>query len=244
MSYILDALKKAERERGIAQVPTLATVHDLREIAHIRLWLVLGVFVLGIAAVLWFLLPALRTDVQPISSRTRKPDHAANQPVVERIQESAAVPAALSSRQASGSAAPPAESGTNAPVATVARSAASERRLSSIAQAASAPPRNAAETVPLRPPPSDAGRNNSEGRLPSPDTAQPKSTSLKEAMAKMTMSVLLFSDDKAERLVFINGRKYVEGDYVEGDYLLESITSEGAVLSHGKERGILRPGPK
>ncbi|MBN2319906.1 MAG: hypothetical protein JXR49_12545, partial [Acidobacteria bacterium] len=29
MSYILDALKKAERERGMTQVPTLSTVHDI-----------------------------------------------------------------------------------------------------------------------------------------------------------------------------------------------------------------------
>ena len=30
MSYILDALRKAERERAIAQVPTLMTVHETR----------------------------------------------------------------------------------------------------------------------------------------------------------------------------------------------------------------------
>jgi general secretion pathway protein B len=244
MSYILDALKKAERERGIAQVPTLATVHDVRERPRVRSWLVLSICVLGIAASLWFLRPALRTDVKPISSRTRGPDRVANQLGVERNQEAAAVPTASSSLQTSRSAAPSEESETEAPVPAVTRSAANERRLSSTTQVASAPPRNTAEPVPLRPPPSSAGRSSAEEKLSAPDTAQPKSTSLKEAMAKMTMSILLFSDDKAERLVFINGRKYVEGDYVEGDYLLEIITSEGAVLSHGKERDTLRPGPK
>ncbi len=60
----------------------------------------------------------------------------------------------------------------------------------------------------------------------------------------MSMSIHMFSEIKAERLVFINGKKYVEGDLVEGDYLLESITPEGAVLSYKEERATLRPGTK
>jgi hypothetical protein len=63
-------------------------------------------------------------------------------------------------------------------------------------------------------------------------------------MAKMTLSILSFSEAKSERLVFINGKKYLEGEYVEGNYLLESITPEGAVLSYEGERGVLRPGLK
>ena len=38
MSYILDALKKAERERGMNQVPTLSTVHDIDEKPAGRIW--------------------------------------------------------------------------------------------------------------------------------------------------------------------------------------------------------------
>ena len=38
MSYILDALKKAERERGIAKVPTLTTVHDIYERPRNHSW--------------------------------------------------------------------------------------------------------------------------------------------------------------------------------------------------------------
>ncbi len=60
----------------------------------------------------------------------------------------------------------------------------------------------------------------------------------------MTMSIHFFSENKAERLVFINGKKYIEGDYVEGIYLLESITPEGAVLSYEGERAVLKPGNK
>jgi hypothetical protein len=42
-------------------------------------------------------------------------------------------------------------------------------------------------------------------------------------------------------MVVIDGRRYVEGDQIEGRYLLESITSEGVVLSHGGARAVLRP---
>ena len=46
MSYILDALKKAEQERGIAQVPTLSTVHEVAPGPRIRQWIIPGGLVL------------------------------------------------------------------------------------------------------------------------------------------------------------------------------------------------------
>ena len=71
-----------------------------------------------------------------------------------------------------------------------------------------------------------------------------KPVTLKEVLNEMTLSILLYDEDKAERMVFINGRKYVEGDLVESAYLLENITLEGAVLSYRGERALLRPKAK
>ena len=62
-----------------------------------------------------------------------------------------------------------------------------------------------------------------------------------EALARLTLDVLVYSDVPAERLVFINGRKYVEGQAVDGDAVLEQITPDGAVLRHGDQRVVLRP---
>ena len=39
-----------------------------------------------------------------------------------------------------------------------------------------------------------------------------KPATLKEVLNEMTLSILLYDEDKAGRMVFINGRKYVEGD--------------------------------
>lgn len=76
------------------------------------------------------------------------------------------------------------------------------------------------------------------------DESKEKSASLKEAMSGMAMSVLVFDENKADRMVFIDGRKYVEGDYVEDRYLIESITLEGAILTYRGERALLRPKAK
>ena len=68
--------------------------------------------------------------------------------------------------------------------------------------------------------------------------------SFHEAMATMNMTILMYAEAGSERMVFINDRKYTEGDYVDGRFLLESITPEGAVLSYEGERITLRPKSK
>jgi hypothetical protein len=69
---------------------------------------------------------------------------------------------------------------------------------------------------------------------PAPPAAGP-------ALSSLTLDVLVYSDVPAERLVFINGRKYVEGQAVDGDTVIEQITPEGAILRHQGKRFVLRP---
>jgi hypothetical protein len=59
--------------------------------------------------------------------------------------------------------------------------------------------------------------------------------------ARMSLDVLVYSEVPAERLVFINGKKYVEGQTVDGDAVLEQITQDGAVLRQQGQRIVLRP---
>jgi len=243
MSYILDALKKAERERGIAQVPTLATVHDLRATPRFRLWAVSGLFMLGVAVLLWFFLPASRR----VPSNAGEPVRVASKPEVGRIGESAHGTEVLPSATV-----PPAETMINVPGVSARKPAVNERRSNQSTQASTVQQQSKpqpgisspAERAPVQQPPPGAGRSSPEEGTRSPDAPQGKPASLRDAMAKMTMSIHLYSESQAERLVFINGRKYVEGDYVEGTYLLESITPEGAVLVYEGERAILLPRPK
>ena len=57
----------------------------------------------------------------------------------------------------------------------------------------------------------------------------------------MTLDVFVYTDIEADRMVIINGRRYVRGQLVDGLYLVEEIAPEGAVLSYQGERVVLRP---
>ncbi|HEX2480824.1 MAG TPA: general secretion pathway protein GspB [Methylomirabilota bacterium] len=53
--------------------------------------------------------------------------------------------------------------------------------------------------------------------------------------------MLVYSDVPAERMVFINGRKYVEGQAVNEDAVVEQITQQGAILRRQGKQIVLRP---
>jgi general secretion pathway protein B len=83
MSYILEALKKAERQREIGQVPGIESSHDQTSLSASRRWFWLGVSALLINAVLLTLLLWPQTDAEkvvqsdtqqvPSSDRPQKP---------------------------------------------------------------------------------------------------------------------------------------------------------------------------
>jgi hypothetical protein len=59
----------------------------------------------------------------------------------------------------------------------------------------------------------------------------------------MTLNVLVYSEARTDRMVYIDGRQYTEGEKVQGRYLVERITPDGAVLSANGERVVLRAKP-
>ena len=237
MSYILDALKKAERERGIAQVPTLATVHELRAAPQVRKWIIPGVLVLAAAAAVWFLVSIsgrqVATESAPaIESGSAAPKTAAPEAAGPSADASISAPKALVP-------APAVDSRKSRPrVTEQARVLEDPRPVQTPRPAAVARPIwDQPEVSQSRPAPGDF-----DDETPAANPEKPMA--LRDAVARMIMTMHMFSEMKGERLVFINGRKYVEGDAVEARYLLEQITAEGAVLSYGSERAVLKPGTK
>ncbi len=240
MSYILDALKKAERERDIAQVPTLMTVHDAQpEASRKKFWLICGICLVcaALLVVAGFL---LRSTLGPAASQTDG----------ERGQQRSAtatpapLPQAITPQDNTGSGTTPALSAKLSSAETVhrnplKRTAADETRVAVPVQNSKRielqPTRR--ETVQPQPTPKTvpAGVEASQA----PEGSQPKPISLREAVAKMNMTVLMYSEVPSERMVFINDHRYVEGDYIDGRYLLETITLEGAVLTYQGERVVL-----
>jgi general secretion pathway protein B len=269
MSYILDALKKAERERGLNQIPTLSTVHDVEEKPAGRFWIFsIAALTLLVAAAALLLYVWTRNDNPPAESG----DYAAQ-------QTGAGLPASVDNgiyRAGTDTPSPePSRRGKNraadseeSPVRQSERpeissdvSSASMTRNSTVgsriagreAQSDAIPPQGTRK--PVSPPPfSSASAENSrqipnlasdntgdsDSRVQSSDPAD-RESALRQAMEAMHISILLHSETPSDRLVFINGRKYVEGDYIDGRFLLETITPDGAVLSYKGARAVLKP---
>ena len=61
-----------------------------------------------------------------------------------------------------------------------------------------------------------------------------------EPMPKLRLEVLVYSELPAERMVFINGRKYREGDMVADRARIETIQQDGVVLNEAGRRFTLR----
>ena len=62
-----------------------------------------------------------------------------------------------------------------------------------------------------------------------------------DVLSKLKLTVHVYAESPADRLVFIDGRKYVPGDRIDGKALLEDITQDGAVVSFEGRRALLRP---
>ena len=269
MSYILDALKKAERERGITQVPTITTVHGIVAAPRRRLWIVSAILVLCFAVVLWLFLPSFHNNTASVPSEGDVPGRKVPRSDLESMEESQADPSSQQSsitpvsRNLALSDEIPKDKTRMNPVThdsfsqntedvtpvkkqrDVVDEYGSEQRAEAVPDSFSgsnspgiSPDKEAAVSQ------TNANLTDSKPAAQPSDNVRGKSASLRDAMAGMAMSVLMFSEIKSERLVFINGRKYVEGDYVQEDCLLESITPEGAVLNYKGERAILRPGSR
>ncbi len=236
MSYILDALKKAERDRAITSAPALMAVHDLQATGRTRRLAVVGGLLLCAAAVFWLLLNSLGTIHRPPPRVGVEPNRAAAPSEPERAEGSTPTQGEPPALAASEPAAPPVpEPSHDAPVRALPEARPGTR-------SAAAAPLPKAEISPVPP----AALPPTEVAPPLPPAASPaaKTVSLREATAGMKMSVLVYAEAQADRLVFINGKRYAEGDYVDELYLLESITLDGAVLSYGGEKILLRAGAK
>jgi len=250
MSYILDALRKAERERGIRQVPTLMTNHAPRSVNRNRIWAALIIVLVCAAAFAWLLV-----------NLQREPDRIAkgagpNQTAASNTDRSTPASAPSLKSPADQSAQFPSEKSAGAGIAPQTQLAPVPRDVTAKKPAAASRPRNqqneeedlmfSDEEDEGTIPPAEVLRSLQRGETGPAGAEEVKAepVSLKEAVGKMTLSLLMFADTKEERMVFIDGNKYAEGDRVDGIYLLESITIDGAILSYQGERALLKPKSK
>ncbi len=235
MSYILDALTKAAQQRD-RQVPVvqrlLSPAPRLRSPWHYTSGRLLAALVLNavlLAAVLvWWLRPAsVTTPSEPIAASpepvaTPAPPAPSHRPLVklEPLPSTDAKmekPSAPLREPGAPAGAPPAP----APPAAAPPVAAAPAPAPS---ATPSRPRSGTPTIQAAPP--------TPGPAPRPP-ASPETSGLR-------LEALIYADTPAERMVFINGRRYREGDSIDGRLRIEEIREDGVELSDQGRRFTLR----
>jgi hypothetical protein len=233
MSYILDALKKAEQERGSTQLQSVASGRADRFFYRNRWRPFVLAFVACFAGILFFFW-LYRERSRDVTSVPRQPETRTDP--MQAIVPSSDLP--KSDQSAAGA----------SPVSSAAPLQPTEQIPAKPAVAVNYS--NAPKTTPTDPKPNEPGLSTSpNGRTApaqtqqaaAPEISEPAPTSLREATSKMKVTMLMYSDNPSERIVFINSHKYKEGEDVEGRYRLDKIALDGVELSFKEERIFIRP---
>ena len=226
MSYILDALTKAaqQRERQVPVVQRLLSAAPAQGASWPRvprrLMAALAVSaLLAIALVVW-----LRSAPSPAPMEPAAPALSASAPRVPSVEVARPVKVEPSPRPEIPTAKPaPAERAASAVAPTVAPKP----------KAPAAPPAATPSPAAVVPAPSSAAA----APAPPPPAAAPPTTAEKAALK---LEALIYSDVPAQRMVFINGRRYSEGEMVDGRLRVEEIQEDGVALSDQGRRFTLR----
>ena len=275
MSYILDALKKAERERDLGRVPTVTTAHVPIFGARRRLglWVVAAALLLGGGLAIWLLHPSpgvvspaapdVRAGARISAPPSRVDPEQMSGPVQTdsgmpggRVQESPSQPGSESASIPRPIPAPPRASARPGDLGEARSGERPPLQGRSFGAIPAEPPGVKSKPDAGRPvapvpgegtlrqgpePASGVDRGRPDAGAPSPSSPPPSVPALGAAISKMTLNVFVYADAEADRMVMINGQRYVKGQQVDGHYLVEDITHDGVLLSFEGERALLRP---
>ena len=225
MSYILDALRRADAERERGNVPGLHTqpapvphADDGRTgRAPAWVWPAAGVALVVIAALAWL---ALGRDTAP-------PERGAGvavAPVAPLIVPPQPLPAALPAPITAPAAVQPASA---APTPRAATAAAPRKPAAVVAAAPAKPPRAASATAAATAAATTPTVTTAESRLYKP-TELPDDVR-KEVLA-LVIGGAMYSQTPANRMLIVNGQLFHEGDTLAPGLTLEQIKLKSAVL--------------
>ena len=231
MSYILDALEKAESERERGAVPTarsqsLPVTGGAAGGSARRAGLMLGAVALGLlllGALVWLLFASQLTPVNTTGAEPRSP--ALNQ--IANAANAAIATAAPVTTTAPATTLPteivPVDQSNKADVVT-AKPVPSARRVPERQPA----PRTVTPPIPPNPP-SSISRTDPITTNIVPINDLP--ADIRQTLPKTVISGSTYSDNPAQRLVIINGDVFREGDNPSPDLLLEKIRAKSVVLN-------------
>lgn len=254
MSYILDALRRAQSERERGSVPglhsqSLGSGMPASEPAPSRAWLVwLGVVLLA-AALLW---QGLSDDASPEATKSANssaprtsPSQPASTSVVNTLP--AASPSGPESAATGIPTAAPAQPAEVTKLQTPANaaplSAAPAKRPAAAGNAAAPAPASAAPQIPPAPTATTAAQPAASAqaasaqaastiRPPEPTLAQGLPSGLRGQLPELKITGAVYAQDRAQRMLLVNNQLMREGDKVRPDLTLERIELKGAVFNY------------
>lgn len=223
MSYILDALRKAERESKFGQAPTLQSL-SAQQVLPQRVvwpwWLIAGLVILAAAVLVaiqsWQPQP-LKVTNKPVSEITTIPlqvsakelPAAANKPL---LTESVAPQLSVSET--------PQARLHNKPLATLPLTTNSPVSVPSPVVTTPAPVTVAAQPLDIAAPP----------------VIQALPEQFQRTVGALNLDIHIYSEVAGQRFVLINGKRYQQADWLQEGPLLEAITKDGVILSHQGQR--------
>jgi general secretion pathway protein B len=224
VSFILDALRKSEHERQRSAVPSLAHVPLAAPRREMPRWTLLVIGVLATAVLVlgaaWWQSQRAQVASSPAAAAggpiaTKVPPTAT--PAIAPPSDPSRTPPAIDTAPAQELAAAVPASSPRSPEP----SAAANEESQSLAQAA---------IVPRQPP-------RTGPTLPSVAALQAQGISV----PTLKLELHAYSDRPSERFVFINGRKYKEGERLTEGPEVVAVEPNGVVLSQQGQRFLLAP---
>jgi general secretion pathway protein B len=243
MSFILDALKKSERERKRQQQPTVVEVAYGQRTRRQPVWLLVVVALLVINCVLLVLMwwrssnapapvtpvattaPAATTD----ASSAKKAASVSSYPSeVRPLLDEASEPEAAEEAATPAYEAPPSGPPLVRPKTDLDRAVAQQELQANSARMESL----ARSTV-------GGGTNPARTTADNVPTLESLGGSGALGLATLRLDVHVYSSAASERFAFINSHKYQEGQVLAEGPTLEKITQDGVILNHRGQRFLV-----
>ncbi|MEO7116305.1 MAG: general secretion pathway protein GspB [Caldimonas sp.] len=243
MSYILDALRRAEAERERGAVPSLASQQHSIEVedevpqrSRVLVWAVIGLAFALIATLAWTLLgghsaPSLPIAEGPVTIAPPPAPAAVPQSLAEIAATPSATVAPAPAPAAQTVVASPSRSTTKAPVPArvptprpVAAPAAKTAPSVALAAPKAEPRKSGVTAAPLAPATAASEpRIYAQSELPE---------DIRRELPRVAINGSSYSGDAASRMVMVNGQVFHEGDQLAANLVLDKIRRRSAVLAY------------
>jgi len=262
MSLILDALKRAERERKLEKAPDLSAIYQegRPNRRKYRPWFWVGGALLAALLVLAILIRPVEPPENDINDKIPKPTLTASAPAKQLPPKGLSPPLSSEEKPVKKAAIqPPVSGGEDKQPQIETKTDPSKAQTPAPKENSKQPPVAAGKTVspreklaaePVKQFTAPRGtKDQSKAATAVVPSARPKVTlpsinelpeDIQSALGPLEINVHMYSQNPTERRVFINMQGYREGDTIgESGFKLTEITPYGVVIDYGKGKAVL-----